>query len=895
MLVRSFTLLLLLVVLSFGQGLNTQANKDDWEQINFEFNSSVLVDGFPSLLRLAELVANNPGYKVQVDGNTDAIGSNSYNDKLGLARANTVKAFLEKYGARPGQIEVVSHGEQAPRADNATPEGRFMNRRVVLIILDAQGRRIAAGGVGEAIRAMPGGAPQAVQPTQARDCCDDILRRLDKLDDILAALKDLKSENERLKADVEALKQAQTRPVEGPKPLTGPEIGEIARTATTEAIERSRMPRFSLLGMNAGVDDSRHLTFTGKGRFFAPFKERFAFQSEAEYLYFRDRQEGQFDFGLVHRDRRFQAGLFSSFKHVNFRDYQNGAVLGQGSVTLDYIFSRGRLGVFGSKAFLDNTVVNRFRVGANVFDETYVKVVDQVGASTTLALAGRTYLEANLGYLKSRGGADRPGGTIRFVQPLSDRWAFTLEGGFNETLLGRDNNGRVVAGVQFGSVLRPKDYLTVDHPVPADIPRIRYELLTRRVRTGNSAPIADAGSDQIGVPAGQVQLDGSASSDPDNDPLTFLWEQIAGQPVSLSSPTSAVATFTAGESQNYAFRLTVKDPTGAQSIDRVNVTTRAPDQVRIVRFEANPSFIRAGQTTTLVWQVENAETVEITSLGRVDPRAGTSTVTLRETTTYRITARNRTSEANQALTVTVDRPQVRIISFTATPMTINAGQASTLAWQTENADRVQISEVGSVAVNGAAPVSPTQTTTYTITASNEFSSVSSTVVVQVAGSNQAPRIIRFTALPMSILPGERTTLIWLVENATEVTISPTVGPVALEGSAEVSPTQTTSYTITARNSVGQATANTTVTLRQAATIAKCMAMPMVSPRAGAPIALSFEAQNANQVVLAGVGPVTSPVVVNPTMNMTYTLTAIGERSQATCQIMVTIMGMGGPD
>ena len=40
----------------FAQGLNTTASKDDWEEINFEFNSPVLTDGYPSLLRLAELL-----------------------------------------------------------------------------------------------------------------------------------------------------------------------------------------------------------------------------------------------------------------------------------------------------------------------------------------------------------------------------------------------------------------------------------------------------------------------------------------------------------------------------------------------------------------------------------------------------------------------------------------------------------------------------------------------------------------------------------------------------------------------------------------------------------------------------------------------------------------------
>src|SRR5947207_2109954 len=70
-----------------AQGLNTTASKDDWEEINFEFNSSVLVDGFPSLLRLAELLQANAGYRVRVEGHTDGIGSVSFNEKLGLARA----------------------------------------------------------------------------------------------------------------------------------------------------------------------------------------------------------------------------------------------------------------------------------------------------------------------------------------------------------------------------------------------------------------------------------------------------------------------------------------------------------------------------------------------------------------------------------------------------------------------------------------------------------------------------------------------------------------------------------------------------------------------------------------------------------------------------------------
>ena len=60
----------------FGQGLNTGGQtKEDWEEINFEFNSSILSDGYPSLLRLADLLSQHRDYRVKVTGNTDYVGS----------------------------------------------------------------------------------------------------------------------------------------------------------------------------------------------------------------------------------------------------------------------------------------------------------------------------------------------------------------------------------------------------------------------------------------------------------------------------------------------------------------------------------------------------------------------------------------------------------------------------------------------------------------------------------------------------------------------------------------------------------------------------------------------------------------------------------------------------
>src|SRR5260370_272978 len=139
----------------FAQGLNTGGQqKDDWEEINFEFNSSILSDGYPSLLRLAELLSQHRDYKVKVTGHTDFVGSASYNDKLALARANSVKAFLVKYGVSDSQVSTSGDGKRSPEVDNRTKEGRFMNRRVVLAVTDGSGTLIKEGGINDVLKAL---------------------------------------------------------------------------------------------------------------------------------------------------------------------------------------------------------------------------------------------------------------------------------------------------------------------------------------------------------------------------------------------------------------------------------------------------------------------------------------------------------------------------------------------------------------------------------------------------------------------------------------------------------------------------------------------------------------------------------------------------------------------
>ena len=94
-----------------AQGLDTPANKDDWEEINFEFDSSILTDGYPSLLRLSDLLKQNSYYRVTLEGHTDFVGPDNYNQALSQRRAETVREFLFKYGAGASQVTLAPHGE----------------------------------------------------------------------------------------------------------------------------------------------------------------------------------------------------------------------------------------------------------------------------------------------------------------------------------------------------------------------------------------------------------------------------------------------------------------------------------------------------------------------------------------------------------------------------------------------------------------------------------------------------------------------------------------------------------------------------------------------------------------------------------------------------------------
>ncbi|MBI3345888.1 MAG: OmpA family protein [Burkholderiales bacterium] len=84
---------------------------------------------------VAKLKADNQPVFIEIQGHTDATGSNTMNQQLGLQRAEAVRLHLSHAGMPLARMATISYGESAPLADNNTREGRSTNRRVQLIVM----------------------------------------------------------------------------------------------------------------------------------------------------------------------------------------------------------------------------------------------------------------------------------------------------------------------------------------------------------------------------------------------------------------------------------------------------------------------------------------------------------------------------------------------------------------------------------------------------------------------------------------------------------------------------------------------------------------------------------------------------------------------------------------
>jgi OOP family OmpA-OmpF porin len=73
---------------------------------------------------------DDPPPKLEVQGHTDNVGGDAYNQPLSKARARSVVVWLGQHGVASGRLTARGHGKTRPASSNATDEGRARNRRV---------------------------------------------------------------------------------------------------------------------------------------------------------------------------------------------------------------------------------------------------------------------------------------------------------------------------------------------------------------------------------------------------------------------------------------------------------------------------------------------------------------------------------------------------------------------------------------------------------------------------------------------------------------------------------------------------------------------------------------------------------------------------------------------
>ncbi len=156
-------------------------------------------------------------------------------------------------------------------------------------------------------------------------------------------------------------------------------------------------------------------------------------------------------------------------------------------------------------------------------------------------------------------------------------------------------------------------------------------------------------------------------------------------------------------------------------------------------------------------------------------------------------------------------PEPVIGFFRSEPDTIEQGRCARLEWgQVENAKRITLTDVGPVGTSGKVDVCLDTSKTYTLRAAGTGGATEESVRITVQPP-AGPVIAYFRVIPSIVSPGGCAQLEWgKVDNASSAAIEPNIGGVGTPGSQEVCPGSTTTYVLTAKNSEGQSTAETTL-------------------------------------------------------------------------------------
>jgi len=476
------------------------------EDINFPFNSNIVVDDLKQIPGIAAMLRNAPDLFLEIGGHSDSTGTEEYNQGLSFERVQSVKRILIEHGVAADRISITGYGEDRPKVDNATKEDRFQNRRAVFSIY------------------------------RIKDGKKDYFYK----DNVLVKSLDIVKTPDGKAAFTSGPLKAQE------------EIGggrRVVRLGNHKA------------GVSVGVgSDDGDLTGTLAGRLFFPFHERFAFQGGLRGNFNDTVKECQLDAGMVGKHETFQLGMFGSLKFADIDGYDDTASLSQLGLVASRLFDRGSVGVFVTEGLDDDDNIaseQRYVSSDLIVTDTYLEVQDKYGFNFDYTFQNGLCLNGDLGIVKADD--DEATGSLKVGYPFIRSTQVFLQGSYNNGYLEDDDNYQVVVGIELGNWNSKKD--AAKDMRPMQVPQVSYAL---RTKAHISEGAANKPPGQVGISASPVSgqpfsisFTGSAA-DPDGYIASYDWDFGDG-----TTGSGQTVTHTYKVPGVFNVRLTVADDLGA--------------------------------------------------------------------------------------------------------------------------------------------------------------------------------------------------------------------------------------------------------------------------------------------------------------------------------------------
>lgn len=391
-------------------------------------------------------------------------------------------------------------------------------------------------------------------------------------------------------------------------------------------------------------------------------------------------------------------------------------------------------------------------------------------------------------------------------------------------------------------------------------------------------------------------------------------------------------------SKTYVLSVLGKNGKSVSCQSIIAVKSKPPLPPTCDTFTATPISITKGASSTLTWATSNASRVVIDNgIGAVSVD-GQMSVSPLSTIEYTLKAYGPAGEDDGVVytpevsckvkitvTETPTTPLPKCVSFTASPNTLpNGGGKTTLTWTTSNAKTASIAPtIGNVAVNGSTTVTIATSTNFTLTivGSND-KTASCAVPVTVTPPTPLPftcaNNVTLSASPTSINRGENSVITWSTTGVDSLSFNTGISATGLSGSATVSPTDTTSYILTAKKGNETIACPVSVSVTTggggggggSASPTCNLSVSDNTIRSGETVTLRWGSRSASQleivdsnnnVIVTTKGKSSSEkrdyydgsIKVSPKFSTTYTLTVERGSRDRVCKVRVDVEGIGG--